>query len=59
VITVEEFVISTVDIAEYVHKRLIESGYAPTADEVFDLAEIFFEYLVENSIIEELEEDED
>jgi hypothetical protein len=50
--------ISEGQIAEYVYKRLVELGYAPTSDEVFDLAEIFMDFLFEHSVvIDEGEED--
>jgi hypothetical protein len=50
------------EIAQYVFNRLIEKGYAVTNDEAFELGYIFFDYLLEKSIIknaeDELKEDE-
>lgn len=39
------------DIAEYVYGRLLEKGYTVTSDEILDLAEIMFDYLVDKSVI--------
>lgn len=36
-------------IADYVYKSLINRGYAPTSDEILDLAEIFIDFLFEHS----------
>lgn len=49
------------DIGEYVYAKLIEMGYAPTSDEALDLAQIFFDYLVEKGVmhIDEIEFIED
>lgn len=54
------------DIARYVYTRLLEYGYAPDSDEVEDIAEIFFDFLLDNDVFEvvairedELGEEED
>lgn len=54
--------ISEPDIAKYVYQKLIALGYVPEADEILDLAKIFFDYLVDKQAlynIEELEEYDD
>jgi len=57
----EKVMISTVEIMEYLYDRLLIKGYAPTSDEVFDLADIFFAFLVMKSAInpDEIEDYED
>lgn len=47
------------DIARYVFQRLIEKGYAVTNEEAFVLGEIMFDFLVEQSVIEDFEEFEE
>lgn len=42
-----DFEFSEAAIAEFMYNDLIELGYAPTTDEVFDIAEIVFAYIVE------------
>lgn len=44
-------------VVEYVYKRLVELGYTPTSDEVYDLAEIFMDFLFEHSIVLDDEEE--
>lgn len=44
-------------IEEYVYKRLVELGYTPTSDEVYDLAEIFMDFLFEYAIVLDDEEE--
>lgn len=43
-------------IARYVFKRLIDKGFAVTNEEAFVLGEIMFDFLVEQSVIEFVEE---
>ena len=50
--------ISVDTIAEYVYKRLVELGYTPTSDEVYDLAEIFMDFLFEYAIVLDDEEED-
>ena len=59
----EKVMISTVEIVEYLYDKLLIKGYAPTVDEAFDLADIFFAFLVMKSAInpdeiEDYEEEE-
>jgi hypothetical protein len=56
----ERVMISEVEIAEYVYKGLIKLAYTPSADEVFDIAEILFSYLLDKTVIniDEVEDDE-
>ncbi|MDF0725668.1 YozD family protein [Cytobacillus sp. S13-E01] len=54
-----EVVIDTEEIAEFFYNELIKRGYVPTEEEIDQIADITFEYLLEKSIIdEEIEEDE-
>jgi len=53
-----EVVIDTEEIAEFFYNELLKRGYAPTEDEVEELADITFEYLLEKCIIDEEHEDE-
>lgn len=41
------------DIARYFFNRLIELGYAVTNEEAFVLGKLMFDYLIEQSVIEE------
>lgn len=45
--------IDTEEIAEFLTIKLIERGYVPTDDEVEELADIFFDYLIEKNVIDE------
>lgn len=53
---VEPIYINEPMIAEYFHKKLIEKGYVPVTDELFDLAEIMFDFLLHKSVILDYEE---
>ncbi|MBE4910022.1 YozD family protein [Cytobacillus suaedae] len=54
-----DVVIDTEEIAEFFYNELIKRGYAPSEEEIEQIADITFEYLLEKSIIdEELEEDD-
>jgi hypothetical protein len=53
-----EVFIDTEEIAEFFFHELVKRGYVPSEEELEEIADITFEYLVEKSIIdEELEED--
>jgi hypothetical protein len=53
-----EVFIDTEEIAEFFFHELLKRGYVPTEEELEEMADITFEYLVEKSIIdEEMEED--
>ena len=53
-----EVFIDTEEIAEFSLHELLKRGYVPTEEELEEMADITFEYLVEKSIIdEETEED--
>lgn len=54
----EEVYIDGEEIAEFLFKRLVALGYAPNADELFDLSDIVFDFLIHKGIVEELEEEE-
>lgn len=48
-----EVFIDTEEIAEFFFHELLKRGYVPAEDELEELADITFEYLVEKSIIDE------
>ena len=48
-----EVVIDTDEIAEFFFQELLKRGYIPSDDEMDDLADITFEYLLEKCIIDE------
>ncbi len=53
-----EVFIDTEEIAEFFFHELLKRGYVPTEEELEEMADIAFEYLVEKSIIdEEISED--
>lgn len=52
-----EVFIDTDEIAEFFFKELLKRGYAPTDNEVEELADITFEYLLAKCIIDEEMED--
>jgi hypothetical protein len=53
-----EVFIDTDEIADFFMKELVQRGYVPSEDELEELADITFEYLIAKCIIdEEWEED--
>ncbi|PLR98866.1 YozD family protein [Bacillus sp. T33-2] len=53
-----EVFIDTDEIADFFFHQLLKRGYVPTEEELEEMADITFEYLVEKCIIdEEMEED--
>jgi len=52
-----EITIDTEEIANYLYTHLAKRGYAPGKEEVEDLADIFFDYLIDKEIIEDDEEE--
>ncbi|WP_163100892.1 YozD family protein [Peribacillus alkalitolerans] len=52
-----EVFIDTEEIAEFFFQELTRRGYVPTEEELEEIADITFEYLIEKCIIdEEIEE---
>ncbi len=52
-----EVVIDTEEIANYFFQELTKRGYVPTVEELEEIADITFEYLLDKCIIdEEMEE---
>lgn len=41
------------DITKYLYMRLIDMGYVPSTDEILDISEIMFDFLLEKSLIED------
>lgn len=54
-----EVVIDTEEIAEFFYEQLIARGYVPKREEVEDLADITFDYLLEKCMIDEIFEEGD
>lgn len=52
-----EVIIDTDEIADFFFKELVKRGYAPSDDEIEELADITFEYLLAKCIIDEEMED--
>ncbi|WP_251552321.1 YozD family protein [Neobacillus muris] len=53
-----EVIIDTEEIAEFFFHQLVKRGYVPSEEELEELADITFEYLIEKCIIdEEIQED--
>lgn len=48
-----EVVIDTEEIANYFFQELTKRGYVPTAEELEEIADITFEYLLDKCIIDE------
>jgi hypothetical protein len=48
-----EVIIDTEEIAEFFYQQLIRRGYVPTQEELEELADITFDYLLEKCIIDE------
>lgn len=48
-----EVIIDTDEIAEFFFQELLKRGYIPSEDEMDDLADITFDYLLEKCIIDE------
>lgn len=55
----EELYVSDTEIAEYIWDKLLDKGYVPESDEVLDLAEIMFNFLVDKGILEFVIEEEE
>lgn len=53
-----EVFIDTEEIAEFFFQELIKRGYAPKEEEVEEIADITFDYLIAKSIIDEESEDD-
>ncbi|WP_082193158.1 YozD family protein [Bacillus rubiinfantis] len=53
-----EVFIDTEEIAEFFFQELVRRGYVPNAEELEEIADITFEYLIEKSIIDEEIEEE-
>ncbi|WP_433742682.1 YozD family protein [Falsibacillus pallidus] len=51
-----EVYIDTEEIAEFFLHQLVMRGYVPTEEELEEIADITFDYLIEKCIIDEEEE---
>ena len=48
-----EVIIDTEEIAEFFYQELVRRGFVPTQEELEELADITFDYLLEKCIIDE------
>jgi hypothetical protein len=53
-----EVFIDTEEIAEFFFQELVRRGYVPSEEELEEIADITFEYLIEKCIIDEDPNDE-
>lgn len=53
-----EVIIDTEEIAEFFFQELVKRGYVPNEEELEELADITFEYLLDKCIIDEEIENE-
>ncbi|MFC0274313.1 YozD family protein [Metabacillus herbersteinensis] len=53
-----EVVIDTEEIAEFFYNELTKRGYLPSEEEIEEIADITFDYLLDKCIIDEEVEDE-
>jgi KaiC/GvpD/RAD55 family RecA-like ATPase len=54
-----EVVIDTEELAEFIYEQLLRRGYVPGDDEVEEVADIVFDYLLTKQVVEEVWEDEE
>jgi hypothetical protein len=54
-----EVFIDTEEIAEFFFQELVRRGYVPSEDELEEIADITFEYLIEKCIIDEEPNDDE
>lgn len=47
--------ISTPEMRDFLFKKLINVGYAPSEEELAELADIFFNFLVDKGIMSEVD----
>ncbi|MBU8784948.1 MULTISPECIES: YozD family protein [Bacillus] len=52
-----ELMIDTEEIADFFYLELTRRGYIPSEDELFEIADITFDYLLEKCMIDEHIED--
>ncbi|MBM7661883.1 hypothetical protein JOC85_002690 [Bacillus mesophilus] len=55
-----EVVIDTEELAEFIYEQLLLRGYVPSDEEVEEVADVVFDYLLTKQVVEEIwEEDND
>ncbi|KAA0550105.1 YozD family protein [Bacillus sp. BGMRC 2118] len=54
-----EVVIDTEELAEFIYEQLLIRGYVPSDEEVDEVADIVFDYLLTKQVVEEVWEDEE
>ncbi|MBM6619385.1 YozD family protein [Bacillus suaedaesalsae] len=54
-----EVVIDTEELAEFIYEQLLIRGYVPSDEEVDEVADIVFDYLLTKQVVEEVWEEEE
>jgi hypothetical protein len=53
----DEVFIDTEEIAEYLTENLIQRGFCPCEEEIEEITDIMFQFLVEKSVCDEVDEE--
>ncbi|WP_456279102.1 YozD family protein [Bacillus sp. AK128] len=53
-----EVVIDTEELAEFIYEQLLLRGYVPSDEEVEEVADVVFDYLLTKQVVEEIWEEE-
>ncbi|MFZ3588756.1 YozD family protein [Bacillus sp. DJP31] len=54
-----EVIIDTDELAEFIYEQLLLRGYVPSGDEVEEVADVVFDYLLSKQVVEEVWDEED
>ncbi|MFD1737153.1 YozD family protein [Bacillus salitolerans] len=54
-----EVVIDTEEMSEFIYDQLMKRGYVPSEDEVDEISDIVFDYLLTKQVVEEVWEEEE
>ncbi len=53
-----EVIIDTDELAEFIYEQLLLRGYVPSDEEVEEVADVVFDYLLSRHVVEEVWDDE-
>jgi hypothetical protein len=53
-----EVVIDTEELAEFIYEQLLRRGYVPSDEEVEEVADVVFDYLLTKQVVEEVWDEE-
>jgi hypothetical protein len=53
-----EVVIDTEELAEFIYEQLLLRGYVPSDEEVEEVADVVFDYLLTKQVVEEIWDEE-